>query len=49
MNFSTWRASAGLGIFVLGGGLTLGMVLVTVSVQAIRAVLSDPVEALRYE
>ncbi len=35
--------------FLLGGGLALLLALVTVSAQAIRAALTNPVEALRYE
>jgi len=36
-------------VFALAGGLALLIALVTVSVQAIRAALSNPVKALRYE
>ena len=36
-------------IFVLAGSLALAIALLTVSVQAIRAALADPVKALRYE
>jgi len=36
-------------VFVMAGGLSLLIALVTVSTQAIRAALANPVEALRYE
>jgi len=36
-------------VFVLAGGLALVIALVTVSTQAIRAALANPVESLRYE
>ena len=36
-------------IFVLAGGLALFIALITVSSQAIKAALANPVEALRYE
>lgn len=35
--------------FVLAGGMALLIALLTVSAQAIRAALANPVEALRYE
>jgi putative ABC transport system permease protein len=43
------RVEIGWGVFALAGGLALVIALATVSVQAIRAALADPVEALRYE
>ena len=36
-------------VFALAGGLALVVALLTVSTQAIRAALTNPVEALRYE
>ena len=36
-------------VFVLAGGLALAIALLTVSTQAVRAALANPVEALRYE
>ena len=36
-------------IFALAGALTLGIALVTVSLQSWRAATRNPVEALRYE
>ncbi|MCZ6818574.1 MAG: hypothetical protein O7G31_03695 [Calditrichaeota bacterium] len=35
--------------FALAGGLALVIALLTVSTQAIRAALANPVESLRYE
>ena len=35
--------------FALGGILTLAVVLLTVSSQGIKAAMSNPVDALRYE
>jgi putative ABC transport system permease protein len=42
INISWW-------VFVLAGGLALLIALLTVSSQAIKAALANPVEALRYE
>jgi putative ABC transport system permease protein len=36
-------------VFVLAGVAALGIALLTVSYQAIRAALADPVDSLRYE
>ena len=36
-------------IFIIAGSLALAIALLTVSYQAIRAALADPVKALRYE
>jgi putative ABC transport system permease protein len=36
-------------VFALTGGLVLLIALLTVSTQAIKAALANPVEALRYE
>ncbi|NIW95626.1 MAG: hypothetical protein GWN20_22905, partial [Phycisphaerae bacterium] len=36
-------------IFILAGGLALTIALLTVSFQAIRAALANPIESLRYE
>ncbi len=52
---STWledfayRIDLGVGVFLLAGFLALVIALATVSYQAIRAALADPVEALRSE
>ncbi len=37
------------GIFLLAGGLILGIAVLTISYQALRAALTDPVKSLRYE
>ena len=37
------------GLFLVAGGLALVIALLTVSYQAIKAALADPVESLRYE
>ncbi|MEO1075937.1 MAG: ABC transporter permease [Bacteroidota bacterium] len=47
-DFAT-RIDLGPGMFVLAGGLTFGVALLTVSVHALRAATLDPVKALRYE
>ena len=44
-----YRIELGIGTFVLGGVLTLAVVLLTVGSQAIRAARANPVEMLRYE
>jgi putative ABC transport system permease protein len=36
-------------VFAMAGGLTVAIALITVSFQAIKAALANPVEALRYE
>jgi|APSaa5957512622_1039677.scaffolds.fasta_scaffold11706_2 putative ABC transport system permease protein len=45
----TYRINLGPGVFLLGGLIALVIALLTVSVQAIKAALSNPVDALRYE
>ncbi len=47
-NFA-YRTELGWELFVIGGALALGVALLTVGGQAIRAALANPVEALRYE
>ena len=44
-----YRVEIGPGVFLLAGGLALLVALVTVSYQAVKAALADPVESLRYE
>jgi len=44
-----YRIEIGWWIFALAGGLALFIALLTVSTQAIKAALANPVEALRYE
>jgi putative ABC transport system permease protein len=47
-NFA-YRIEIGWWVFALAGGLALLIALATVSTQAIKAALANPVEALRYE
>ena len=44
-----YRVDLGVGTFVLAGGLALLIAVLTVSYQAIKAALADPVKSLRYE
>ena len=44
-----YRVELSAGVFVLGGLLTLAVVVPTVSLQAVRAALGNPTDALRYE
>ncbi|MBI3110442.1 MAG: ABC transporter permease [Ignavibacteriales bacterium] len=44
-----YRIEIGWWVFVLAGGLALLIALLTVSMQALKAALANPVEALRYE
>ena len=44
-----YRIEIGPGIFLLTGGLVLLIAVLTVSYQAVRAALADPVKSLRYE
>lgn len=44
-----YRIDLGWSVFLLAGGLALLIALLTVSVQAVKAALANPVEALRYE
>jgi putative ABC transport system permease protein len=47
-NFA-YRSGIGFGLFLLAGGIAFLIALLTVSYQAIRASLADPVDALKYE
>jgi putative ABC transport system permease protein len=47
-NFA-YRIDIGWWVFALAGGLALVIALATVSTQAIKAAMANPVEALRYE
>jgi len=47
-NFA-YRIDIGWWLFALAGGLALGIALLTVSTQAVKAALANPVESLRYE
>ena len=44
-----YRVDPGIGTFLLGGSLTLLVVLLAVSLQVTRAARGNPVDALRYE
>jgi putative ABC transport system permease protein len=44
-----YRIDLGPGVFVLAGGLTLAVALLTVSIHAVRAATADPVQSLRHE
>lgn len=44
-----YRIDIGLWVFLLAGGLVLSIALLTISSQAIKTALTNPVEALRYE
>ncbi len=44
-----YRIEMGIGLFVLAGVIALLVALLTVSFQAIKAALNNPVESLRYE
>jgi len=44
-----YRISPGIGIFLLAGMGTLAVAVLTVSVQAVKAAVSDPAKSLRHE
>lgn len=44
-----YRAPVSLSVFLLAGGASLLLAVLTVSYQSIRAALADPVKSLRYE
>ena len=44
-----YRIELGADPFLLAGGLTLAVVLVTVGSQTVRTARTNPVDALRYE
>ncbi|MEM8558833.1 MAG: ABC transporter permease [Bacteroidota bacterium] len=44
-----YRTDVGVLVFVMAGGLALGVALLTVASQSLRAATTDPVKALRYE
>ncbi len=49
LNDFAYRIEMSWPIFLLAGLAALGIAMVTVSYQSIRAALANPVEALRYE
>jgi len=44
-----YRTTIGAGLFLIGAALLLLIALLTVSYQAVKAALADPVRSLRYE
>ena len=44
-----YRITIGPGIFLMAGGLALGLAFLTVSYQSVQAALTNPAESLRYE
>jgi putative ABC transport system permease protein len=44
-----YRIDIGLWVFILSGGIALVIALATVSFQAIKAAIANPIESLRYE
>jgi putative ABC transport system permease protein len=48
MNYD-YRISIGAGVFVAGGLMALGITIITVSFQAIKAAITNPVKSLRSE
>ena len=44
-----YRTSLDIGIFLLGGLLSLGIAVLTVSYQTIKAALANPIKAIKYE
>lgn len=44
-----YRVTLGPGVFLLAGGIALGIALVTVAYQAVKAAVASPAESLRYE
>ena len=47
-NFA-YRTEIGAGIFFTSAGLALGIALLTVSFQSVKAAAANPVDSLRYE
>lgn len=47
-NFA-YRAGMSIGLFFLAGGVAFMIAILTVSYQAVKASLADPVDALKYE
>jgi putative ABC transport system permease protein len=49
LNNFVYKASIGLEVFLLASGLTLFVVIITISYQTVKAALGNPVDSLRYE
>ncbi|MBT4502774.1 MAG: FtsX-like permease family protein [Gemmatimonadetes bacterium] len=45
----SYRIDLGIGVFALAGALALGVALLTVGAQTVKAALANPVDALKYE
>ncbi|MFT5142682.1 MAG: putative ABC transport system permease protein [Rhodothermales bacterium] len=44
-----YHTELGVGVFALSGGLALVVALLTISIQALKSAMGDPVKSLRYE
>jgi len=44
-----YRINIGIWVFVLSGMLAVGIALITVSYQALKAARANPIDSLRYE
>ncbi len=44
-----YRTSIGLGVFLLSAGLSLGLALLTVGFQSVKAARAHPAETMRQE
>jgi putative ABC transport system permease protein len=44
-----YRINMGIWVFVLSGMLAVGIALLTVSFQALKAARANPIDSLRYE
>jgi putative ABC transport system permease protein len=49
LNNFVYKTGIGPGVFLLASGLTLFVVLITISYQTIKAAVANPVDSLRYE
>ena len=49
LNNFAYKVSIGPGVFMMASGLTLLIVIITISYQTIKASLANPVDSLRYE
>lgn len=49
LNEFAYRIPIGLGVFIISALIAFGIAILTVSYQAMKAALSNPVDALRYE
>lgn len=49
LNNFVYKASIGPEVFLLASGLTLFVVIITISYQTVKVALANPVDSLRYE